>query len=414
MNLPHLWSVATLTGSRVMAMMLNLVAMTVIARSLGPHELGIWSIMLALHAYGVHLGEFGLRSVVTAEAGYVGGACRHLIANYLSLRLSISGIVFVMAIVASAFMPPDMRLAAVVMAASLFAVSLQLDWIALARNHAIEAGLLLLVRPLAMLTLTMLVSGLEHASSVAMIFTASWSLSALVSSITLRAPPPAAAELLRAPTLLHLGLPLMASTLISQAQANLDLLFVGYAFGTREAGYYYLATAIVTAALVPANAMGQLAMARLAPLRGQMDVFRRRLARELGLAACLALSGAAALALLGPFLLPMIFGNAFAPAAGPMLYLLPWLVLASLTSVTQGALIAIRRQKTVLWANIAMLGMLALALPLAGRSGLLEAFAISRAVAECTRLAMLLAPMLAGTMPESASTPTEQPVGAGR
>jgi hypothetical protein len=58
------------------ASLLGLGAVLMIARSLPPSELGRWSLALAVQGYALHLGEFGLRAVVTTEAARAGGVAR--------------------------------------------------------------------------------------------------------------------------------------------------------------------------------------------------------------------------------------------------------------------------------------------------------------------------------------------------
>ena len=393
----QLLRIGALGGSRALAALFGFAIVTLAANALGPEELGLWSMMLAVHGYALHTSEMGLRSVATAEAGYTGGCSFHLLSRYLTIRLLGCTAVTAVLLGATAMMAPQHLLPAALLASTLYAIALQLDWIALAGDRAVEAGALLLLRPSALLALLLLVSDVRGAEDMAALFAMAWWLAAAISWVTLRKKPARASSPIARGTLVRLGLPLMAVTLLSHAQASLDILVVGAVFGKSEAGLYYLAAAIVGAGLVIANAMGQLAMARMAHLRDRPGVFRTQLLRELRLIGLLALLGACALATASSVIIRPVFGESFAPAAGLVVWFLPWLILQSLSTVAQGALIAARMQTLLLRANLALVAALLLTLPLATLTESLIAFALARAVAETVRLSILLRPFLTDT-----------------
>ena len=71
---------ATLGVARGLAALLGLAGVLLVARALTPDQLGRWSLALAVQGYALHLGEFGLRSVVTTEAARAGAALPALLA----------------------------------------------------------------------------------------------------------------------------------------------------------------------------------------------------------------------------------------------------------------------------------------------------------------------------------------------
>ena len=81
---------ASLGAGRGAASALGFLSVLLLARSLPPDELGRWSLALAVQGYALHLGELGLRSVVTAEAGRTGSFFPLLLHRYLALRLTLS------------------------------------------------------------------------------------------------------------------------------------------------------------------------------------------------------------------------------------------------------------------------------------------------------------------------------------
>ena len=398
MNTTDSWwrPVTALGGGRALAALVGFLAVGICADALGPDELGRWSVLLAIHAHALHLTELGLRSVVTAEAGYAGGGYAALLARYLGLRFAACAFAGLVALSATAIIAPDMLVATAMVTSTLFAIALQLDWLALAGGRPFEAGALLIVRPAVMLALLLAVPGVSTASDLAAIFAIAWWSAAAVSWITLRRDRELPVSPMPADRLLRLGLPLMLVTLTSQAQLGLDILIIGTLFGSTDAGHYFLAAAIVGAGLVAANAIGQLATARMASLRDREGEFRSALLRELRAAGLLALLGACALATLAPLAIPWVFGARYEPTATLVIWLLPWLVLQSLSTVAQGALTAVRRQPDLLRANIGLVLSLAILLPLAVWLDALAAFAVVRAVAESVRLFLLLEPFARG------------------
>ncbi|MCB2055030.1 MAG: oligosaccharide flippase family protein [Geminicoccaceae bacterium] len=398
-----------LGGSRALAALLGFVAVALVARSLGPAELGLLSMALAVFGWAQHAAECGLRSVVTAETGWR-RAFLPLLSTYMILRMSCAAATATVVIGTTYVLAPGMAMPVSWLCGALFAVALQFDWVPLATGRSGEAGLLLLARPCAMLVLLAAIP-VETATGVAALTAVAWWCAAALSWPSLRHGRRDAAEgePLAATRMLRLGWPLMAVALTSQAQLALDLLIVGHLFGPAQAGQYFLASAIVGAGLVLANATGQFAMARMAPLRDNPAAFARELARELRLVGLVVLLGACLLATAAPLVVPAAFGAAYAPVTVLIPWLLPWLLLQSLTTVTQGALTAARRQPQLLRANLALLAALAIGLPVAARYGTLEAFAACRAAAEAVRLAALLIPFLALSVPRPSSARNRRP-----
>src|SRR5919205_1282380 len=89
-SLAPLFRLLVLGGSRAGAAALGSLSAVVLARGLSPEALGWWSLALAVQGYALHLGEFGLRSVVTAATARAPGRFGRLLLRYLGLRLAIS------------------------------------------------------------------------------------------------------------------------------------------------------------------------------------------------------------------------------------------------------------------------------------------------------------------------------------
>ena len=102
-----------LAAARGGTALLGLATVLVVAHALTPEDLGRWSLALAVQGYALHLGEFGLRSVVTTEAALAGSRLPELLGRYLRLRLTLSalalGVVLARLRAAPARRPPPGR-----------------------------------------------------------------------------------------------------------------------------------------------------------------------------------------------------------------------------------------------------------------------------------------------------------------
>ncbi|MEZ5862686.1 MAG: oligosaccharide flippase family protein [Geminicoccaceae bacterium] len=376
-------------GSRALAAGLGLVATIVIARGLPPAGLGLWSMALAVQGLALHLGEAGLRSIVTVEVAARPEAGRALLRRYLALRLAISTGVIAAAVAGARLLGiADWPYLALLLT-SLWPIALQLDWLPLAHGRTGQAGLLLLVRPVVFVLLLLALPLGGDADRLALLFLAAWWVAAaatwpwlgLAPRAALRGAVPGRRRLLR------LALPVAAATVASQLLLSLDLLLVGARFGPASAAQYYLASAILVAGLVVANGLGQAALARLAAVTGAG--FRAALEADLRLVG--AIAALAAVTVLGvvPHLLPLAFGAAYAPAAGLLVWLLPWFILQHATAVLQAGMTAARLGDRQFWAALWMVGSLVPGLALAWWGGDLRLFALARGLAELVRVVAL-------------------------
>ena len=361
-----------------------------VARALTPDQLGSWALALAVQGYALHVGEFGLRSVVTTEAARAAAALPELLRRYLRLRLALTLVTVALVTLGAALLRPQDALLIGLVTLSIVPIALQLDWLALVDDRAALAAVLLLVRPLVFLALVGLYRSDLTPTFLAVCYLGSWALSALASCTALRRTPvrhrgdlPTPSEMLRR------GAALALVTVTNQAQLSADLLVVAWSLGAAGAGDYYLAGQILVAALLFANASGQIALARLPQFSQEPHRFQAALWAEarhlLGLAAPIAL----VLGFAAPSLLPLLFGLEHATAASALRWLLPWFLLQNLTTLLQAGLTAAKRERAVLRANLVLLLVLVPGLALAALGGTLGGFAAARSVAEMARLLVL-------------------------
>jgi len=382
---------ACLGGARALAALCGFAAVVLLARGLGPYEFGVWSLLLAVHGYALQFGELGLRSVLTAEAGAAPPRARALLPSYLALRTAASILAWLVALAVTALQAPAFLVPVALVFASLLPAALQFDWIPLARGRAFLAAFLFLARPTGFLLLLLpwaLLGG--DLRQLALLYLLGWTLAAAAALPALRLLPERGVPPARpARILLRRGLPLCVTNLSSQAQYTLDLLVAGAVLGAAAVGEFYLAHAIAMAGLVFANAAGQLALARMSPLARRPAAFGLRLRGELRVVTVTALSLGAAMILVAPWLVPLAFGDAYPRTPLLLVWLLPWFLLQHLTTLLQGTLAAVGRERRVLAGNLAMLAVLVPGLAVAAWIGDLRGFAAARALAELARLLTL-------------------------
>jgi O-antigen/teichoic acid export membrane protein len=380
-----------LGAARGAASLLGFVGVLLVARLLEPSELGRWALALAVQGYALHLAELGLRSVATVELARSGGAWTTLLGRYLTLRLALAAVMVGLVVAGTAWLQPESLVLVAVATLAILAVALQLDWIALVDDRPGLAAAPLLARPLAFLLLLSTWPGVIEPVSIAICYLASWGIAATVSWPALARPgqPRPRGAVPPPDALLRRGAPLMLVTLTNQAQLSADLLVVGWSLGASSASDYFLASQIAVAALLFANTANQLALAQFPSLGNQSEQLRRAVSRQARQLLGLALLLAAGLGLLGPWLVPLLFGIEHASAVGVLQALLPWLVLQHLTQLFQGALAATGHERAVLGGNLVLLAVLLPALALAACSGTLAAFTLARTTAEVARVATL-------------------------
>jgi polysaccharide transporter, PST family len=300
---------ALLGVARGVAAGLGLAGVLIVARLLSPAQLGQWSLALAVQGYALHLGEFGLRGVVTTEAARAGRQLPRLLRRYLALRLAISAMVLTLVTAGCALLRPGEVPLVGLVTLTIVPVALQLDWLALVDDRPRLAAGLLVVRPLAFLALLGLAPASNGLIGIAGCFLVAWILAALLSWTACRRPAPSAAGSVPSPArMLRRGAALAAVAVTNQAQLSADLLVVGWALGASPAGDYYLASQVLVAGLLFANAAGQIALARLPAVAAQPPMLLAALTRELTALVRVAGAGAAAIALSGSTLMPLLFG----------------------------------------------------------------------------------------------------------
>jgi len=346
-----------LGGSRLILTGLSFVSSILIARNLGAEQLGVFALMTGAFAYVSIFSEFGLRSTVTAEASRR-DSTGAVFGIYLRLRLMICVATYI-AVMAVTWLlyKPFVQPTALIML-SIFFFALQIDWILLINRQYHAAGWIALTRWVAYLGMIAIVTHFWQLDLklLAQIFLYSWVIAAFFSWVavfrsggSLR--PREGETAPEARPLIKSGAAVLGATLISQALQNADLLWVGKAFGASDAGHYYLASSIVGAGLIFANAIGQMATAQYALLRNDPTAIATKLKTDLRLMLLTSITISIAFYIAAPAT-QFLFGQQYEAVAELIRHFIPYAILYHAWSLYFCILIALGLEKNLLISNI--------------------------------------------------------------
>jgi O-antigen/teichoic acid export membrane protein len=152
--------------------------------------------------------------------------------------------------------------------------------------------------------------------------------------------------------LLPVALPVMGANLFSSAARRLDTVALGLFLVDWEVGIYFLVYRLVHAAqLVTQHGLNDVAIVVLANMNTDDERYRRGLLQTLRLSSFVCCCGFGLLAVVGPWLLPIVFGPNWQPATKPLQ------VLAALS--TAGAVVSVAGVVLVAGGRAAAYGRLA-------------------------------------------------------
>ena len=384
-NRDSLYALANIGTSRLIITAFSFLSSILIARNLGAEQLGIYAIIIGVFAYISIIGDFGLRSVITVEASRLGGA-ETVFKNYIRLRLLISLSVYVITMVGCCFFYSEYIKPTALIMMGVFFFSLQVDWLLLVYRYYHSAAWVAAVRWVAYLLMVALTLQFTELTLFIMsqIFLYSWIISAFISwCIVFRkgALPQSndKTSSVGSKKLLILGGPVLGATLVSQAIQNADLLWIGKAFGSKEAGYYYLASSITVAALIFANAIGQIATTQYAGLRGDLKKIRDKLKADIRISIGIGCVAGLALYLSRPLII-IFFGESFVYVGELIIYFIPYVIIYHLWSLYFSILIALGLERNLLYAKIGIVFILPFILLAASSAGDIKAIALSKTI----------------------------------
>jgi O-antigen/teichoic acid export membrane protein len=140
------------------------------------------------------------------------------------------------------------------------------------------------------------------------------------------------------------------SFLVGQYRLYASPIMLGYLVGASAVGQYTVAQKLPLALLSLVDLWFGVMIAQTAhTITSQPSAIRHQVGALVTLAACAALPLAAGAAIVGPDLMPRLFGEAFQPA-GPVFVVLVWAIAVAATMSTLGSLLAARgKHQTLFW-----------------------------------------------------------------
>jgi O-antigen/teichoic acid export membrane protein len=373
------------TGARLAAAGIGLVGTAVAARSLGPEAWGVWVLLFAGFGWAQHLSEWGLRNVALVTGGRTGSVTRILVLDILRARLLACGMASGGFVLAAHLLWPAAGWAPLWLTFALFAIALNLDWVALAVGDPVPAALGLVARPAIFLLALLCLPAPLDATDLALATCAGWAATAMVGMsnrpvLTTRR---RGSERLGIARAIVQGTPFFLLTAANQLAQSLDLLVVAWVLGTAQAGAFALVATVAQAATLGAQAGAQWWLARAARAH---DGELRRALLEAGLLGALVAAGLLAA---GPPVVVHLFGPTWQAAADLLPAAALYVVAAHLTAVLGAWMSARQGASTVAGVQ---LGTQALVWPIQLLAAVhlgLPAVLLLRGMAELARAAML-------------------------
>jgi len=391
-----LFNLFSMGGGRIVQAALSFLTMTMLARALGVEQLGVYSIVMAVFAYGSHVSEFGLRSIIMREWNLPGAQGRKSVSLYFSIRLLAAIIVSVVAyLVALVFYPQHATLLGLVMISTLF-IAVQLDWVLLVTERYLAASWVLVIRPIFYLTAVSLLLVVEQANlmTIVVAFVFSWGVLALGTWFIVGGIAPKFTQgqlsLKKAWYLLGEGWPILCVALVGQAVQNADLILVGSLYGAEHAGQYYLAGAITVAGLVFANAMAQISLGRMSKFIADKKEFSNQLKQDLRMVLWVGAVISIGLVFVAGPLITVVFGEDYKASAELLVYFVPYFFLTHITGVLCSCIVAIGRQRQLFYINVLRAFFLVLGLFVASHAENIGFIALTKSIVEMAIIIIII------------------------
>lgn len=136
--------------------------------------------------------------------------------------------------------------------------------------------------------------------------------------------------------ILSYGLRGFAGNVATFASITIDQAVIGPVLGTRSLGFYAVAASIASLPYVIGVAIGSRSFAEVAAVNSEQQ--GETVWRFMRLTLVVTLAAAAGVAILGPLLLPVLYGHEFEPSLTPLLVLLPGSIALSLSATASACL----------------------------------------------------------------------------
>jgi O-antigen/teichoic acid export membrane protein len=336
-----------LTVGRFAALLLSFLALTVLARRLGPQSLGTLQFALAAFFYVAFATDLGLP--ILGARDYASGArSPELIARVLGARLTLAAVLVPLLILAAVLWPSPStgRVMVIAVAAWAAASPFNLGWVLQGGERFRMLGAVEVIAGIAQLVAALLlVHGPTDLVPGAIAVGAGLWTTAVGSWIAVR---PRGAMLpafsLAAFGIVRRALPLGIASLAVGIYYSIDALLLGVMRTPSEVAYYAIAYRIVTPFLVVAFVAATVALPAIArSLAEERENVRPILQMMTWGLLVFGLPAAAGTAILAPQLVTALFGPAYRPAALPLAMLI-WSVVIVYANAPFGYLMIARGQ----------------------------------------------------------------------
>jgi len=382
---------ATFSAANAVAQAAALLRYMLLARLLGPEQLGLAAILILTSQFFEAVTDGGLdRFLIQSAAGNRGSANRAVHLVLIGRGLAIGAAILLSAgLVARLYHDPALRTGLMLLAvAPVIGGLAHLDYRRVQRHHRFgPEGRVILASELAGLAATVACAVATRSFvAVAAGMIARATVIVLVSHMVARRPYRIGFSRLHLPAMAAFGMPLMLNGVLLFVAGQGDRLFIGTRLGATELGHY---SAIILLIFYPATMLSRLiqsvSLPVIAAARDQPAVRARAIERLTGQAVLMAAAMALAFAIVAPVAVPLIYGAGFRQPA--LLIALVGILQATrfvrLAPVTTA--LATGHSRIVMWNGIVRLVAFPLAFalqgPLGGLAGVVVAFTLGEFVA---------------------------------
>lgn len=386
--------VVELFGTRAARSVLGILGGVILARWLGPHDRGILALVLIVPSTAVTFVKLGVPQSCVYFINREGWDPRVVTSNIVSLALTLGT-----AVAALAWLMRDTLLTTVLQGVPAWALGLALLRVPLLLIDDYLFGVLQAVRQFSLYNRRLIVSEILRVAIIAVamvgfdmglvaavvihtaltVFMIIWLLVATWRQIPF--------TLALSPTLLRgqliFGFKSYVQTLTQHMLLRVDVYMVAYYLGPEQTAYYSLALRFTEMVLEIPQAIGLVLYPRLASLPEE-EIYRltaQTCRRTLFLTGVCSL----ALAVFGPWIIVLWYGNEYAPAGDPLTWAAVGIIAMSIFVIVTRAFTSQNRQRVNIAAGIPALGLnvgLNIALiPLYGIVGAAMATALSYSIA---------------------------------
>lgn len=361
---------------------------TLLARVLGPEQLGLAAILILTSHFFEQVVDVGLdRFLVQSRVGNARALNATIHTVLIARGLTIGACMALSSgLLAGFFHHPELQtgLLLLAIAPTLFGFS-HFDFRRVQRHHHFAAeGVITTVSELVSLVVIIVAAlMLRSFVAVSLALIARSAVAVIVSHLMARRPYRLGYSREHAPAMLAFGLPLMLNGILLFVTGQGDRLFIGNQLGAAELGHYSAAILLI---FYPATMLSRLLQSINLPIvaaaRDDPAARDRAISRLAGQSVLLAMAMAAGFALLAPFVIPLIYGSRFA---------LPALLVAAIGMLQAARFVrvwpmtvalATGHSRTVLANSVARLVAFPLAFLFAGTLGGLMGVVVAFTVAE--------------------------------